>query len=51
MKTYGIIKVGDEEISITQASRIEFMDKRFVTIAETEKDSYVIIVEKKGVSI
>lgn len=45
MKTYGIIKVGDEEISITQASRIEFKDKRFVTIAETEKDSYVIMVE------
>ena len=45
MKTYGIIKVGDEEISITQASRIAFKDKRFVTIAETEKHSYVVMVE------
>lgn len=45
MKNYGIIKVGDEEISITQVSRMEFKDKRFVTIAETEKDSYVVMVE------
>ena len=45
MKNYGTIKVGDEEISITQVSRVEFKDKRFVTIAETEKDSYVVMVE------
>ena len=45
MKNYGEIIVGDEKISITEISRIEFKDKRFVTIAETEKDSYVIIVE------
>ena len=37
MKSYGIIKVGEEEISITEVSRIEFKDKRFVSIAETEK--------------
>ena len=45
MKSYGIIKVGEEEISITEVSRIEFKDKRFVSIAETEKDSYVVMVE------
>ena len=45
MKSYGTIKVGNEEISITEVSRIEFKDKRFVTIAETEKDSYVVMVE------
>lgn len=45
MKSYGIIKVGDEEISITDVSRIEFKDKRFVSIAETEKESYVVMVE------
>ena len=45
MKSYGIIKVGDEEISITEVSRIEFKDKRFVSIAETEKGSYVVMVE------
>ena len=45
MKSYGTIKVGDEEISITEVSRIEFKDKRFITIAETEKESYVVMIE------
>ena len=45
MKSYGIRKVGEEEISITEDSRIEFKDKRFVSIAETEKGSYVVMVE------
>ena len=45
MKSYGTIKVGEEEISITEDSRIEFKDKRFVSIAETEKGSYVVMVE------
>lgn len=50
MKSYGIIKVGDEEISITEVSRIEFQDKRFVSIAETEKETYVVMVENLGSS-
>ena len=45
MKNYGEITVGNEKISITEISRIEFKDKRFVTIAETEKESYVVMVE------
>ena len=45
MKSYGIIRVGDEKISITEVLRIEFKDKRFVSISETEKDSYVVMIE------
>ena len=45
MKNYGEIVVGDERISITEVSRIEFKDKRFITIAETEKESYVVMIE------
>ena len=45
MKNYGEIVVDGERISITEVSRIEFNDKRFITIAETEKGSYVVMVK------
>ena len=45
MKNYGEIVVDGERISITEVSRIEFKDKRFITIGETEKESYVVMIE------
>ena len=44
-KNYGVIRTTEEVIPITEISRIEFKDKRFVTIAETEKDTYAIMIE------